>query len=128
MATSQDPNQTLALNPAPSGEPHEPGCCAEVFGQETSASSAAESQRAFGALMRSSQAAGALDARTKELILFSLVLHSRCQPCFDAHLDQARELGITQSELDEAAWCAIAMGGAPVRMFYRECLARSDRA
>ena len=26
-----------------------------------------------------------------------------------------------QAELDEAAWCAIALGGAPVKMFYQEC-------
>ena len=29
-------------------------------------------------------------------------------------------MGITREELDEAAWCAVAMGGAPVRMFYQE--------
>ena len=29
---------------------------------------------------------------------------------------------VSQAELDEAAWCAIVMGGAPVRMFYQECL------
>ena len=74
--------------------------------------------------MRSVQAAGALDEKTKELILFSLVVASRCQPCFEAHARKARELGIPQAELDEAAWCAIALGGAPVKMFYQECLAR----
>ena len=74
--------------------------------------------------MRSVQAAGVVDERTKELILFSLVLASRCAPCFDAHFKKARSLGITQAELDEVAWCAIAMGGAPVRMFYQEALAR----
>jgi AhpD family alkylhydroperoxidase len=83
-----------------------------------------ESQRAFAALLRSTQAAGVLDAKTKELIAFSLVLLSRCAPCVIAHLEAARELGITQAELDEAAWCAIAMGGAPVRMFYKEALER----
>jgi AhpD family alkylhydroperoxidase len=62
----------------------------------------------------------------KELILFSLVLYHRCHPCFDTHYQKARELGITQAELDEAAWCAIAMGGAPVRMFYQECLRRAQ--
>jgi hypothetical protein len=31
-------------------------------------------------------------------------------------------MGITQAELDEAAWCAIAMGGAPVRMFYEQAV------
>jgi selenide,water dikinase len=106
-------------------DPHEPGCCADIFEAKPGpVSSAAETQKAFGALMRSVQGAGALSEKAKELILFSLVLHSRCLPCFDAHYQKARDLGITQAELDEAAWCAIAMGGAPMRMFYQECLRR----
>jgi AhpD family alkylhydroperoxidase len=78
--------------------------------------------------MRSVQTPGALSEKAKELILFSLVLQSRCHPCFDTHYQRTRELGITQAELDEAAWCAIAMGGAPVRMFYQECLRRAQTA
>ena len=110
-------------------DPHEPGCCADIFeAKPNPESSAAETQKAFGALMRSVQAPGALSEKAKELILFSLVLQSRCQPCFDAHYQKACELGITQAELDEAAWCAIAMGGAPVRMFYQECLRRAQGA
>ena len=101
---------------------HHDACCADAFQSETATGSAGESQRAFGALMRSVQSAGALDAKTKELILFSLVVSSRCQPCFEAHFRRAREMGISQTELDEAAWCAIAMGGAPVKMFYQENL------
>jgi selenide,water dikinase len=100
------------------------GCCADVFDKQPQPDSRAETQRAFGALMRSVQAGGALDERTKELILFSLVLASRCAPCFAAHYRKAQALGLTRAELDEAAWCAVAMGGAPVRMFYEECLAR----
>ena len=99
-------------------------CCAGAFRNEIATGSAAESQRAFGALMRSVQSAGALDEKTKELILFSLVVSSRCQPCFEAHARKAREMGIPRAELDEAAWCAIALGGAPVKMFYQECLER----
>jgi len=71
-------------------------------------------------LIKSVQSAGALNEKTKELILFSLVVGSRCQPCLEAHLRRARALGITQAELDEAAWCAIALGGAPVKMFTRK--------
>jgi selenide,water dikinase len=97
-------------------------CCADM--SETATGSAAESQKAFGALMRSVQSGGALDEKTKELILFSLVVGSRCAPCFEAHFRKAREMGIPQAELDEAAWCAIALGGAPVKMFYQECLER----
>jgi selenide,water dikinase len=109
----------------PMGEGH--GCCADVLQNETVTGSVAESQRAFGALMRSVQSAGALDAKTKELILFSQVVASRCQPCFEAHFRKAREMGIPQAELDEAAWCAIAMGGAPVRMFYQENLNKNAK-
>jgi selenide,water dikinase len=104
--------------------PRHDACCAEAFHTEITTGSAPESQKAFGALMRSVQSAGALDEKTKELILFSLVVCSRCQPCFEAHFRKAREMGIPQAELDEAAWCAIALGGAPVKMFYQESLER----
>jgi AhpD family alkylhydroperoxidase len=116
------PSTMKASSPS---DPHEPGCCADIFEAKPGpASSATETQKAFGALMRSVQAPGVLSEKAKELILFSLVLQSRCHPCFDTHYQKARELGITQAELDEAAWCAVAMGGAPVRMFYQECLRR----
>jgi selenide,water dikinase len=119
------PQETDSMpTPAKNSPPHHDGCCADVFQHESAAGSAAESQKAFGALMRSVQSAGALDEKTKELILFSLVVASRCQPCFEAHARKAREMGIPQAELDEAAWCAIALGGAPVKMFYQENLER----
>jgi len=108
-----------------SANEHQPGCCADAFGQAAATSSVAESQRAFGALMRSVQSGGVLNEKVKELILFSLVVQGRCHPCYDAHYQKARELGITQAELDEAAWCAIALGGAPVKMFYQECLSQA---
>jgi selenide,water dikinase len=99
-------------------------CCADAFQGAAAAGSAAESEKAFAALVRSVQSAGALDEKTKQLILFALVVAARCQPCVEAHERKARALGITREELDEAAWCAIALGGAPVKMFYQECLAR----
>jgi AhpD family alkylhydroperoxidase len=104
------------------GEGHD--CCADMFKGEGAASSVGETQKAFGAMIRSVQADGVLSEKAKELILFSLIVHSRCHPCFDAHFRKAREMGLTQVELDEAAWCAIAMGGAPVKMFYQESLER----
>jgi selenide, water dikinase len=123
---SQQPNERELMNQTPSNqESHAAGCCAEVFEAKPAASTVNETQQAFGAMMRSVQAAGALDAKIKELLLFGMVVQSRCTPCFDAHYAKARELGITLAELDEAAWCAIAMGGAPVRMFYQECLRRA---
>jgi AhpD family alkylhydroperoxidase len=119
---SPNNNAPQPMNTSPKGgDGHQPGCCADVF-DATSPSTAAETQKAFATFMRAVQSGGTIDEKTKELILFSLVLQSRCKPCFAAHYQRAQELGLTQAELDEAAWCAIAMGGAPVRMFYQECL------
>jgi AhpD family alkylhydroperoxidase len=111
------------MNPSTHPDAHPADCCAGIFEAKTPSTTTPDAQRAFGALLAAAQAPGALDARTKELILFSLVVYSRCTPCFAAHRQKARELGLTQAELDEAAWCAIAMGGAPVRMFYQEAAA-----
>jgi len=130
-STLQPRNIDSMTTPKKNSPPRHGDCCAGAG--ETAAGSAAESEKAFDALIRSVRSAGALDEKTKELILFSLVVGSRCQPCFEAHLRKARELGLSQAELDEAAWCAIALGGAPVMMFYQECLERiqsgkADRA
>jgi len=97
-------------------------CCAPTEDVEASW---AESLAAFGALMRATGSAGAIDARTTELINFALVVLQRCGPCVEAHLTKARSMGISQAELDEAAWSAVAMGGAPVRLFYQQALRES---
>ena len=120
QAAEPTPVVTPSMNSPPQAEAHSANCCADIFEAKTASSTVAEAQRAFGALLGAVQAEGALGAKTKELILFSLVVYSRCAPCFAAHRQKARDLGLTQAELDEAAWCAIAMGGAPVRMFYVE--------
>ena len=124
----QSPENNPMKTPDSDSTPHHDGCCADIFSGQAAPSSVGETQRAFGALMRAVQASGALNEKAKELILFSLVVQSRCEPCFDAHFRRARELGITQAELDEAAWCAIAMGGAPVKMFYQENLNKMLKA
>ena len=97
------------------------GCCAEVPGDTVAAADASgQASRAFIALMQAVGDDGALDARVKEIVNFALVVMARCGPCVKAHLSKARRMGISQAELDEAAWCAVAIGGAPVRMFYQE--------
>ena len=124
LLPTEQPSTPKAMNASSDSTAHPANCCADLFGTAaaSSPSPTIEAQQAFGALIRSVQTPGVLDAKTKELILFGLVLHSRCSPCFGTHYARARELGITQAELDEAAWCAIALGGAPVRMFYQEQL------
>ena len=115
------PPSSTPMNTSLNSKPHSADCCTEAFPPNPASTTVGEAQRAFGAMMRAIQAGGAIDARTKELILFSLVVLSRCRPCFQTHVEKARELGISPAELEEAAWCAIALGGAPVRLFYQEC-------
>ncbi len=89
----------------------------------TDSSTTLASKKAFGELMKAVSAGGAVDARAKELIMFSLVVMARCGACIKTHLTKAAKMGITQAELDEAAWLAVGIGGAPVWMFYQETLA-----
>ncbi len=97
-------------------------CCAEAAVAEKPGTSS-HINAAFAEFMQVAASDGAIDARTKEIIQFALVIFSRCAPCFRAHYAKARKMGITEPELEEAAWLAVAMGGAPVRMFYLEALA-----
>ena len=106
---------------------HGGSCCADVFGEEGDQNSGLqstvpESMKAFGALLTSVTATGKVDKRVKELIIFSLVLTQRCEACVHMHYDKALGMGITKEELDEAAWCAVLIGGAPVKMFYSRYL------
>ena len=97
-------------------------CAAENHGYEINAtdlsSTVPASMRAFGELIASMSASGKIDKRTKQLIVFALVVLQRCEDCLDMHYEKALGMGITGEELDEAAWCAIAIGGAPVKMVY----------
>jgi AhpD family alkylhydroperoxidase len=101
-------------------------CCpdqaAAPAAQSDGMGASAHAAQAFGMLMRVASSDGAIDSRTKELINFALAVASRCAPCVRAHFHKAINMGTPQEQLDEAAWCAVAMGGAPVKMFYQDIL------
>lgn len=105
---------------------HSPDCCADIFKKDAADSGGAAgsslpaTKQAFAEFLRSSTVAGILDEKTKELITFALVVYSRCKPCLDAHRKKALAMSLTQQHLDEAAWLATLMGGAPVHMFYQD--------
>ena len=115
--------------------PHEAGktatpttaaCCAPAAPNASAAddkSTVARTLEAWTAMLRSSAADGAIDAKTKELITYALVILSRCGPCLRAHHDKAIKMGLTPEQLAEALWLAVFIGGAPVKMFYDETLA-----
>lgn len=118
MSASNEPASSADQAQSTRAEP----CCAGGSAATEPSLSADDALKAFGGLMRATAAGGAIDARTKELINFALVVHARCGPCIEVHLAKARKMGISQAELDEAAWCGVAMGGAPVKMFYEQAL------
>jgi selenide,water dikinase len=116
--------------PGPSGSPVEPAaapCCAPPAAPNAAAgddkSTAGRTIEAWTAMLRSSAADGAIDAKTKELITYALVILSRCGPCLRGHHDKAIKMGLTPEQLAEALWLAVFVGGAPVKMFYDETLA-----
>jgi AhpD family alkylhydroperoxidase len=78
----------------------------------------AEVQQKFHDFLRSANAAGALDARTKQAVAIALSVLAKCEPCVKIHIKKARDAGFSQQEIDEAAWMAIAFGGSPTMMFY----------
>lgn len=107
-----------------SSMPMDSACCCESGQTGPCSGTAPHAPRVFGEFLRTVAAKGALDERTKELILLGLVILARCEPCLSSHLKKARELGISETEIEEVAWCAIAMGGAPVMMFYKTAIGR----
>jgi AhpD family alkylhydroperoxidase len=117
--------------PGPSGSPVEPAaatpCCGEQAAKPATPgddkSTAGRTLEAWTAMLRSSAADGAIDAKTKELITYALVILSRCGPCLRAHHDKAIKMGLAPEQLAEALWLAVFIGGAPVKMFYDETLA-----
>ena len=80
----------------------------------------AESQQKFFDFLKSANAPGALDARTKRIVAIALSVLARCEPCVKSHVKKARQEGFSQEEIDEAAWMAISFGGSPTMMFYNE--------
>ena len=98
-------------------------CCAH--GNESMPLTAEESggvtviQRKFLDFLQVANAPGALDGKTKRAIAIALSVLARCEPCVKSHLKKAREEGLTQAEIDEAAWVAISFGGSPTMVFYQ---------
>ncbi len=104
----------------PQGE--DESCCAEGLPSGAMAApdeaGGSECETAFRDFMKAVSAPGALDAYTKRVVSIALSVLAKCEPCVNLHVRKAREEGMSQEEIDEAAWMAIAFGGSPVKMFY----------
>ncbi|MFZ5831870.1 MAG: carboxymuconolactone decarboxylase family protein [Planctomycetota bacterium] len=72
----------------------------------------------FQEFMKAASAPGKLDARAKRAIAIALSVLAKCEPCAKIHMRKAKEMGMSQEEIDEAAWLAVSFGGCPTMMFY----------
>jgi len=94
-------------------------CCEGAQGETDMPSGGAErTKERFSAFMAQASAGGAVSFRNKELIAIALSVLSKCEPCVKIHTDKARAVGVSEDEINEAVWMAIAFGGAPTLMFY----------
>lgn len=81
-----------------------------------------EVQAGFSALHQASMEAGALDAKTKELIALAIGVAARCDGCIGFHTQALIKLGITKAELAEMLGVAVMMGGGPSLMYAGETM------
>ena len=71
----------------------------------------------FARLHRDSVAAGALEAKVKELMALAIAIAVRCQDCVAYHVHDAIAAGATRQEILETIGVAIMMGGGPATMY-----------
>ncbi|MBE1494041.1 AhpD family alkylhydroperoxidase [Amycolatopsis lexingtonensis] len=71
----------------------------------------------FGQLHEAALAAGALDAKTKELIALAISVSKECDGCIAAHARGAVRKGATLEEGAEAIGVAIMMNGGPATVY-----------
>ena len=98
-------------------------CCGDRPGEQGPAAGAADVgaiEQNFRGFLDAANSPGALGARTKRAMAIALSVLARCTPCLKYHVGKAREEGFSPEEIDEAAWMAIAFGGSPTMMFYRD--------
>lgn len=81
----------------------------------------------FSRLHQAAIAAGALDAKTKELMSLAIGIAVHCEGCIAYHVHDALEAGASRAEIVETIGVAIMMGGGPGLMYGCEALEALDQ-
>jgi AhpD family alkylhydroperoxidase len=71
----------------------------------------------FAHLHKEAMAAGALNAKFKELIALGIAVAIRCDDCIAFHVHDALKAGATHAEIIETLSVAVMMGGGPATMY-----------
>lgn len=83
--------------------------------------------KAFREMGAAAHEAGALDAKTKELLAVAISVAVRCDPCITFHTEGARKHGATREEIAETIGLAIYMGAGPSAMYAAQALEAYDQ-
>ncbi len=78
--------------------------------------------KSFNQLSHTALKAGAVDAKTKEMIALAIGVSARCDGCIGFHVKALVNMGITLQELEEVLGVAVLMGGGPSLMYAANAL------
>jgi AhpD family alkylhydroperoxidase len=82
--------------------------------------------KTFSALAQVATKAGAIDAKTKELIALAISIAGRCDGCIGFHTQAAIRQGASREEVLETIGVAIYMGGGPSYVYGGQALEAFD--
>jgi len=88
---------------------------------------APDAMKQYRGLMEAAGKAGALDAKTKELMALGIAIAMRCDGCIVYHVRAAQKKGANREEVAETIAVAIEMGGGPATVYGAEALAAFDQ-
>jgi len=80
----------------------------------------------FHQLSQAALEAGAVSAKTKELIALALGVAARCDGCIGLHAKALVGLGASRAEVEETLAVAVYMGGGPSLMHTADALVAFD--
>ncbi|WBX85814.1 carboxymuconolactone decarboxylase family protein [Sphingosinicella microcystinivorans] len=86
-----------------------------------------EVMKAFSAMAKAATDAGALDAKTKELIALAISVAIRCDGCVAFHAQAAVRHGATREEVMETMGMALYMGAGPSLMYAAQAVEAYDQ-
>ncbi|AZI37511.1 carboxymuconolactone decarboxylase [Sphingobium baderi LL03] len=86
-----------------------------------------EVMQAFSAMATAATKAGALDAKTKELIALAISVAIRCDGCVAFHSKAAVKHGATRDEVMETMGMALYMGAGPSLMYAAQAVEAFDQ-
>jgi len=85
------------------------------------------SMSGFSRLHKKSVEAGAVDAKTKELMALAIGIAVHCEGCIAYHTHDAVQAGATRAELLETIGVAIMMGGGPASVYAAHAMDAIDQ-